>query len=163
MIGQPARVSLVVFGLALAVACAPAPAVEPEPAANSESAAPPPSPAFINLLPWGKIDFSRGEFPSLRTCNGWVRALPTYSFYTTPERCEPLEDPLYCTRWQDPDGPAEIDCFKGRGGCEVELPRHEMREENSGRVIEGRCEPTPLAQAWSEYQASHPELEPAGP
>ena len=164
MVDRLARVWLMALGLALTAACGGAPPVEPEPPAESEPETPPsPSPAFINLLPWGKVDFSRGEFTSLAACNGFVRDLPGYSFYTTPERCEPLEDPVYCTRWQDPDGPAEIDCFKGQGSCEVELPRHEMRAENGDRTIAGRCEPTPLARAWSEYQASPPDLVPAAP
>jgi hypothetical protein len=115
-----------------------------------------PVPTFINLLPWGKVDFARGRFPSLGECNAFVRALPTYSFYTTPERCEPLEDPVYCTRWQDEEGPMEIDCFKGLGGCEVELPRHDMRAEAGTRTIAGRCEPYALGDAWATYQAAHP-------
>jgi len=153
---------LVAVAVGLALGCGTASVEEPEAIEEPVAEAPPaPVPAFINLLPWGKVDFSRGQFASLAACNGFVRDLPGYSFYTTPERCEPLEDPMYCTRWQDPDGPAEIDCFKGQGGCEVELPRHDMRAENAGRSIAGRCEPTPLADAWSEYQASHPTDVPA--
>ena len=113
-------------------------------------------PAFINLLPWGKVDFARGQFPSLGDCNAFVRALPNYSFYTTSERCEPIEDPVYCTRWQEGQGSTEIDCFRGPRGCEVELPRHDMRAENDDRQVLARCESQLLADAWAEYQAAHP-------
>ena len=120
-----------------------------------------PQPTFINLLPWGEVDFTRGEFPSRDACNAFVRALPNYSGYTTPERCEPLDDPVYCTEWQDPDDPrASLDCFRGVGGCEVELRRHDLLAESRGRTIAARCEPSPLADAWARYQDLHPDAEP---
>ena len=133
----------------------PAAAVEAdEPAAG-------PEPTFINLLPWGEVDFTRGEFPSREACDAFVRALPGYSFYTTPERCERIDDPVYCTRWRDPDDPRpRIDCFRGVGGCEVELRRHDLLAESRGRAIAARCEPTPLAEAWARHQSHQPPAEP---
>ncbi len=120
-----------------------------------------PQPTFINLLPWGEVDFTRGEFPSREACNAFVRALPGYSGYTTPERCEPIDDPVYCTVWQDPDDPqARIDCFRGVGGCEVELQRHDLLAESRGRTIAARCGPTSLADAWAQYQSHQPDPEP---
>lgn len=157
---RPALLTRPALGLSVMLVVAGCTEVEPPPsapvAAVAADAAPEPEPAFINLLPWGKVDFARGQFPSLEDCNAFVRALPTYSFYTTSERCEPLEDPVYCTRWQDDGGPMEIDCFKGVGGCEVELPRHDMRAETGARVIADRCEPQALAEAWVQYQETHP-------
>ena len=130
-------------------------------AAENPGAASEPEPTFINLLPWGEVDFTRGEFPSRDACNAFVRALPGYSGYTTPERCEPIDDPVYCTVWQDPDDPqARIDCFKGVGSCGVELQRHDMLAESRGRTIDARCEPTPLADAWARYQSRQPNAEP---
>ena len=112
---------------------------------------------FINQLPWGEIDFARGQFPSLGDCNALVRSFPTYSFYTTPERCEPIDDPVYCTVWHDDDDPsARIGCFKGVGGCEIELRRHDLLAESGTRVIAQRCEPFSLEDAWERYQASAP-------
>jgi len=159
--GRRCRLSPALVCLALAaLACgdsrgaAPADAVAPPFAATNAAAAETPAPAFINLLPWSRIDFGRGRFDSLGDCNAFVRELPGYSYYTTSERCEPIEDPVYCTRWQDGDGPSEIDCFTGPGGCEAELPRHDMRVESAGRTLFGRCEPLPLAEAWTTYQAA---------
>ena len=125
-------------------AAATAEAPEPDPG---------PQPTFINLLPWGEVDFSRGEFPSRDACDAFVSALPNYSRYTTPERCEPLDDPVYCTEWQDPDDPQTgLDCFRGVGGCEVELRRHDLLAESRGRTLASRCEPASLADAWARYQ-----------
>ena len=108
---------------------------------------------FINLLPWGKVDFARGEYPSLGDCNTFVRALPNYSGYTTAERCQPIDDPVYCTAWQDDEGD-HIDCFKGVGGCEVELMRHDLLAESGARTIAARCEPSALDEAWALYQTA---------
>jgi hypothetical protein len=108
---------------------------------------------FINLLPWGEVDFTRGEFPSLGDCNTFVRALPNYSGYTTAERCQPIDDPVYCTAWQDDEGD-HIDCFKGVGGCEVELKRHDLLAESGARTIAARCEPSALDEAWALYQTA---------
>ncbi len=125
---------------------------EAEPAAQARDGASEPDLVFINLLPWGRVDFSRGRFATMGECNGLVRALPNYSFYTTPERCEPIEDPVYCTAWHDTGEPRRLDCFKGVGGCEVELKRHDLLAESGGRTIGARCEPSPLADAWARYQ-----------
>ena len=111
-----------------------------------------PQPTFINLLPWGKVDFTRGQFASMGECNTFVRALPNYSGYTTAERCQPIDDPVYCTGWQDDEGD-HLDCFKGVGGCEVELKRHDLLAESGTRTIATRCEPSPLEDAWTRYQA----------
>ncbi len=136
------------------------PAADPVAAGTFESDTGP-EPTFINLLPWGEVDFTRGEFPSREACNAFVRALPGYSGYTTPERCEPIDDPVYCTEWQDPDDPqTRIDCFKGVGGCEVELPRHDLLAESRGRTIAARCGPASLADAWARYQSRQPDPEP---
>jgi hypothetical protein len=81
-----------------------------------------------------------------------VRALPNYSGYTTAERCQPIDDPVYCTGWQDNEGD-HLDCFKGVGGCEVELKRHDLLAESGTRTIATRCEPSPLEDAWTRYQA----------
>ncbi len=117
----------------------------------------PSGPFFINLLPWGEVDFSRGEFASLGECNAFVRALPNYSGYTTPERCQPIDDPVYCTVWQSNEAEtAQIACVKGVGGCEIELKRHDLLAESGTRVISERCQPYPLADAWERYQASAP-------
>lgn len=130
-------------------------------AADAPEPDPGPQPTFISLLPWGEVDFTRGEFPSRDACNGFVRALPNYSGYTTPERCEPIDDPVYCTEWQDPDDPrAGLDCFRGVGGCEVELRRHDLLAESRGRTIAARCEPASLADAWTRYRDLHPDAEP---
>ena len=130
-------------------------------AAEAPEPDPGPQPTFINLLPWGEVDFTRGEFPSQDACDAVVRALPNYSRYTTPERCEPIDDPVFCTEWQDADDPrATIDCFRGVGGCEVELRRHDLLAESGGRTIAARCEPAPLADAWARYQDLHPDAEP---
>jgi len=110
---------------------------------------------FINLLPWGEIDFSRGEFSGLDTCTEFVRSLPNYSGYTTAERCEPLTDPIYCSVWKDGDTPLEqIGCFKGVGGCEVELRRHELLAESGSRTIVSQCEPASLADAWAKFRGA---------
>ena len=110
-------------------------------------------PVFISLLPWGEIDFSRGQFPSFDACNAFVRTLPGYSGYTTPERCEPLPEPVYCTRWQEgDDSVSRIGCFKGIGGCEIELRRHDLLAENDQYSIIGRCEAHALNDAWALYQ-----------
>ena len=110
---------------------------------------------FINLLPWGQIDFARGEFASLGTCNAFVRALPTYSFYTTSERCQPIEEPVYCTVWRDEeDDRNSIGCHKGPGGCEIELRRHDLAVEAEMRTISARCEPYALADAWQRYRVA---------
>ena len=110
---------------------------------------------FINLLPWGEVDFTRGEFPSLGDCNAVVRALPTYSFHTTSERCEPIDDPVYCTVWRDGnDDRDSIACHKGPGGCEIELRRHDLLAETGTRTVSARCEPFPLDDAWERYHAS---------
>ncbi len=158
--------------MALAVACGggsrppdPAPDADAAPdipaAVVSSEPDPGPQPTFINLLPWGEVDFSRGEFPSRDDCNAFVSALPNYSRYTTPERCEPIEDPVYCTEWQDPDDPqASLDCFRGVGGCEVELRRHDLLAESRGRTVAARCEPASLADAWTRYQDLHPDAKP---
>ena len=115
---------------------------------------------FINLLPWGEVDFTRGQFPSLGDCNALVRSFPTYSFYTTPERCEPIDDPVYCTVWQDGDDPSDrIGCFKGVGGCEIELRRHDLLAESGTRVIAQRCEPFSLEDAWERYQRNARQLD----
>ena len=116
---------------------------------------------FINLLPWGEVDFTRGQFPSLGDCNALVRSFPNYSFYTTPERCEPLDDPVYCTVWQDEDPIDRIGCFKGVGGCEIELRRHDLLAESGSRTIARRCEPLSLADAWAKFQAGSPAGDPA--
>jgi hypothetical protein len=108
---------------------------------------------FINLLPWGEVDFTRGEFPSLDDCNTFVRALPTYSGYTTAERCQRIDDPVYCTAWQD-DGAEHIGCFKGVGGCEVGLKRHDLLAQSGARTIATRCEPLALDEAWALYQTA---------
>ena len=130
-------------------------------AAEAPEPDPGPQPTFINLLPWGEVDFSRGEFPSRDACNAFVSALPNYSRYTTPERCEPIDDPVYCTEWQDPDDPgATLDCFRGVGGCEVELRRHDLLADSGGRTIEARCEPASLADAWARYRDINPDPEP---
>ena len=114
-----------------------------------------PALVLINLLPWGTVDFARGEFPSLADCDAFVRALPTYSFYTTAERCEPIDDPVYCTVWQEGDNDGEhIGCSKGVGGCEVELRRHDLLAESGARTITERCEPFALEDAWQRHQAS---------
>ncbi len=135
--------------------------VPPVAAAEAPEPDPGPQPTFINLLPWGEVDFSRGEFPSRDACNAFVRALPNYSGYTTPERCEPLDDPVYCTEWQDPDDPQPgLDCFRGVGGCEVELRRHDLLAESRGRTLAARCEPASLAAAWARYQELRPAPEP---
>ena len=110
-----------------------------------------PTQVFINLLPWAKVDFTRGVFPSLADCNAFVRLLPNYSGYTTAERCESLDDPVHCTAWQDDEG-AHLDCFKGVGGCEVELKRHDLLAESGARSIAERCEPSGLDEAWTRYQ-----------
>ena len=123
----------------------------------AQRAADPVEPAlvFINLLPWGKVDFASGEFASLGTCNAFVRALPSYSFYTTSERCQLLDDPVYCTVWQEGDAATpRVDCFKGVGGCEVELNRHDLLAESGAQTIAARCEPSPLDDAWQQYQAA---------
>jgi hypothetical protein len=112
-----------------------------------------PTLVFINLLPWAKVDFTRGAFASLAACNAFVRALPNYSGYTTAERCEPLEDPVSCTVWQDDQG-AHLDCFKGVGGCEIELKRHDLLVASGVRTIAERCEPSPLYEAWTRYQTA---------
>lgn len=130
-------------------------------AAEAPEPDPGPQPTFINLLPWGEVDFTRGEFPSRDECNAFVSALPNYSRYTTPERCEPIDDPVYCTEWQDPDDPlASLDCFRGVGGCEVELRRHDLLADSGGRNIAARCEPTSLADAWARHQDLDPDPEP---
>ena len=110
-------------------------------------------PIFINLLPWGEVDFASGEFASLGDCNAFVRALPTYSFYTTSERCEPLDDPVYCTVWRNGDDEGDgIGCHKGPGGCEIELRRHDLLAETGARTMTARCEPYALAAAWEQYR-----------
>ena len=114
---------------------------------------------FINLLPWGEVDFSRGEFPTLSACNSLVRSLPNYSFYTTSERCETIGDPVYCTAWQSTDDLPRLDCFKGVGGCEVELKRHDLLAESGARTIAERCEPYSLADAWAQFQALTPDAQ----
>ena len=128
----------------------------PEPAA--------PELVFINLLPWGAVDFARGRFPSLGDCNALVRSFPSYSFYTTPERCEPIDDPVYCTVWRDGNAERDsIDCHKSPGGCEIELRRHDLLAESGTHVIAQRCEAFTLEDAWERYQASEPaagEVEP---
>ena len=119
---------------------------------------------FINLLPWGEVDFSRGEFTSVDACDALVRAFPNFSFYTTPERCEPIPDPVFCTVWQDDDDPQEqIGCYKGVGGCEVELRRHDLVAESGRRTIASRCEPFTLADAWEHFQVVAPDQQPAPP
>ena len=68
---------------------------------------------------------------------------------------------MYCTEWQDPDDPrASLDCFRGVGGCEVELRRHDLLAESGGRTIAARCEPTSLADAWARHQDINPDPEP---
>jgi len=151
---------LLVFLLATTLACSandhpdtPAALDEPESTEPAEEVAAAPMSTFINLLPWGKIDFTRGEFPSQDDCNAFVRDLPNYSFYTTPERCEPIVDPVYCTGWQDTDMETpQIDCFRGIGGCEVELKRHDMLAESGSRTISSRCGALSLEDAWARYQ-----------
>ncbi len=151
-------ISAGVLLLLLAAGCnGPAPAPDAgtanaAPAAQAPDVAPDPALVFINLLPWGQVDFSRGRFPTMGDCNRLVRSLPNYSFYTTPERCESIEDPVYCTAWQDPGEPGRLDCFKGVGGCDVELKRHDLLAESGGRTVTARCEPSSLADAWTRYQ-----------
>ena len=111
---------------------------------------------FINLLPWGEIDFSRGDFQSIDTCTELVRSMPNYSGYTTPERCESITDPVYCSVWQDDDEQKRIGCFKGIGGCEVELRRHDLLAESGNRTIITRCEPSTLVDAWAHAQTETP-------
>ena len=162
----PLRVWLAALGVASLVplaACTAAStsdetAPQAQPAAIIADAEPPePALVFINLLPWGKIDFQRGEFPSLGDCNALVRSFPDYSFYTTSERCEPIDDPVHCTVWQDGDDTrAQIDCFKGAGGCEIELRRHDLLAERGTRTVTARCAPFSLADAWGRYQVSAP-------
>jgi predicted small lipoprotein YifL len=110
-----------------------------------------PQATFINFLPWGKVDFARGQFPSAGDCNAFVRGLPNYSGYTTAERCQPIDDPVYCTAWQDEDG-NHLDCFKGVGGCEVELKRHDLLAESGAYTVGARCEPSSLEDAWARFQ-----------
>ena len=117
---------------------------------------------FINLLPWGEIDFSRGDFLSLDTCTQLVRSLPNYSGYTTAERCEPITDPIYCSVWQDKDDRYDqIGCFKGVGGCEVELRRHDLLAESGNRTIITRCEPYSLGDAWARFQTDESTVTPS--
>ena len=138
----------------------------PRPAETvAQSAADPVEPAlvFINLLPWGEVDFARGAFASLGTCNAFVRALPSYSFYTTAERCQPLEDPVYCSVWRDVDDDHDgVGCFKGVGGCEIELRRHDLLVETGVRTVTARCEPYALDDAWQQYQVAT-ETTPSAP
>ena len=116
-----------------------------------------PGPIFINLEPWGEVDFGRGQFPSRDACLAFVRALPTYSFYTTPERCESIVDPVYCTVWRDGDDDHDsIGCHKGPGGCEIELRRHDLGVEAGTRTVSARCEPYALDDAWERYLAATP-------
>lgn len=150
-------------GGAPGAASSPAADAVPDVAAAAEAPEPDPGPqpTFINLLPWGEVDFTRGQFPSRDDCNAFVRALPNYSGYTTPERCEPIDDPVYCTEWRDPDDPqAGLDCFRGVGGCEVELRRHDLLAESRGRTLAARCEPASLGDAWARYQDLNPDAEP---
>jgi hypothetical protein len=126
-----------------------APAAEAPPPVVDEPVVP--QPTFINLLPWAKVDFARGRFPSAGDCNTFVRALPSYSGYTAAERCEPIDDPVYCTAWQDDDG-NHLDCFKGTGGCEVELKRHDLMADSGSRTIAARCKPSALEDAWARFQ-----------
>lgn len=172
MLSKHARPALGGFALLLAASCGDGPAgappgagvdAAPEVAAAADTPEPDPGPqpTFINLLPWGEVDFTRGEFPSRDECNAFVRALPNYSGYTTPERCEPIDDPVYCTEWQDPDDPQTgLDCFRGVGGCEVELRRHDLLAESRGRTLAARCEPASLADAWARYRDLNPDAEP---
>lgn len=152
-----------VLTCALVAACsAPSPEEAPFPAATEigpESLDPPEEPEliFINLLPWGEIDFSRGDFLSLDACTQLVRSLPNYSGYTTAERCELITDPIYCSVWQDKDNRRDqIGCFKGVGGCEIELRRHDLLAESGTRTIVTRCEPYSLADAWARSQTDEP-------
>ena len=132
--------------------------VDTETVALTESEPAEPELVFINLLPWGEVDFERGEFPSIGACNAFVRALPAYSNYTTPERCQPIADPVYCTTWRDDDDEHDrIGCFKGVGGCEIELRRHDLLAESGTRTIADRCQPFSLADAWARYQSSAPD------
>lgn len=177
MVWKHARSALGGFAVLLAASCGDGragagagavPAADAAPAgaaapAAAETAAPDPGPqpTFISLLPWGEVDFARGEFPSRDACTAFVRALPGYSGYTSPERCERIDDPVYCTVWRDPDDPRDrMDCFRGVGGCEVELRRHDLLAESRGRTLAARCEPTPLADAWARHQALAPDAEP---
>lgn len=172
MIWKHARPALGGFALLLAASCGdgsagagsgPAAAAAPSGPAAAETAAPDPGPqpTFISLLPWGEVDFARGEFPSRDACNAFVRAQPGYSGYTSPERCERIDDPVHCTVWRDPDDPRDrMDCFRGAGGCEVELRRHDLLAESRGRTMAARCEPTSLADARARHQALEPDAEP---
>ena len=154
---------VVVTACSLLAACstsgAPAETSGPEDAGAETTVREPAAPelVFITLLPWGELDFARGQFPSLGDCNALVRSLPAYSFYTTPERCEPIDDPVYCTVWHDADDDRDsIGCHKGPGGCEIELRRHDLIAETGSRAIAQRCEPFSLEDAWTRYQASEP-------
>ena len=119
-------------------------------------------PVFISLLPWGEIDFSRSQFQTFDACNTFVRALPGYSGYTTPERCEPLPESVYCTRWQEgDDSVSRIGCFKGVGGCEIELRRHDLLAEDDRYSITTRCEAHALNDAWEIYRTTDAASEPA--
>lgn len=143
---------LALVSIAACTASAPSDTQDAGPAAEVADDPIAPQPTFINLLPWGKVDFTRGQFASMAECNTFVRALPNYSGYTTAERCQPIDDPVYCTGWQDNEGD-HLDCFKGVGGCEVELKRHDLLAESGTRTIATRCEPSPLEDAWTRYQA----------
>ena len=173
MIWRHARPALGGFALLLAASCgdgsagagsgpaAAAPSGPDAPAVAETAPDPGPQPTFISLLPWGEVDFARGEFPSRDACNAFVRAQPGYSGYTSPERCERIDDPVHCTVWRDPDDPRDrMDCFRGAGGCEVELRRHDLLVESRGRRMAARCEPTSLADAWARHQALEPDAEP---
>lgn len=114
-----------------------------------------PGPMFISLEPWGEVDFERGQFPSRDACLALVRSLPTYSFYTTSERCESIIDPVYCTVWRDGDDDRDsIGCHKGPGGCEIELRRHDLGVEAGTRTVSARCEAYALDDAWEQYLAA---------
>ena len=79
----------------------------------------------------------------------------SYSNYTSPERCESITDPVYCTVWRDgDDGRDSIDCHKGPGGCEIDLARHDRRVEAGARTVTVRCEPLSLDVALARYLAA---------
>lgn len=110
---------------------------------------------FVTLEPWGELSFSHGRFQSGPECNAHVRSSGSYSFYTSPERCEPVIDPVFCTVWRDEnDDRDSIRCHKGPGGCEIDLARHDLRVESGTRTLTLRCDPFSQDAAWERYLAA---------
>ena len=107
----------------------------------------------VTLEPWGELELGAGQFSSQADCTAHLRSSGSHSYYTSPERCDAITDPIFCSAWHDENASDAIGCHIGIGGCEIDLSRHDLRAEAGTRTVMIRCEPFSLDDAIARHIA----------